>query len=199
MNQQEREQLATFLQQLCAAQVGPRDGEAERMIAAAVARQPDAAYLLVQRALLQEQALRQAQAEIARLSAPPAPPAAASGNFFADNAWGQHASRAVPAPAAVATPYPAGPQASAVPGWLGQAAGTAAGVVAGAFLFQGLEHWLGGERAQSSHQGLLDQPAAPLLANADPGRDDLSGLSAGLSPDDGGWSGEAGSSDDSWL
>jgi len=69
MNVQEREQLSTFLQQLAQAQAGAKDEEAQAMIAGTFVRQPDAAYLVVQRALLFDAALQDAQAQIAQLKA----------------------------------------------------------------------------------------------------------------------------------
>src|SRR4029453_17567042 len=67
MTPQENQLLQDFLAQLTRAQVVTKDPDAQALIARALAKQPDAAYLLVQRALLLEQALKQAQAEIAQL------------------------------------------------------------------------------------------------------------------------------------
>jgi hypothetical protein len=146
MNYQEREQLTAFLSQLVAARVGQKDAEAESLIRDALGRQPDAAYLLVQKAFLQEQALRNAQGRIDQLQSElDAARANASRPAFADtNSWGNSAARpapaAAPAPVAVA---PAAPSAGLGSGWLGNVATTAAGVVAGSFLFQGIEHLMG--------------------------------------------------------
>jgi uncharacterized protein len=67
MNQQEKEALQSFLDELRQVRVQHKDGDAESMIMRAVREQPDAAYLLVQRALLQEQALNTAQQRIAAM------------------------------------------------------------------------------------------------------------------------------------
>ena len=67
MNTQEREQLIQFLQQLTQAQTAQKDVEADTLIREACIRQTDAAYLLVQRAMLLDQALQNSQAQIARL------------------------------------------------------------------------------------------------------------------------------------
>ncbi len=67
MTPQENQLLQDFLAQLTRAQAVTKDPDAQALIARALAKQPDAAYLLVQRALLLEQALKQAQAEIAQL------------------------------------------------------------------------------------------------------------------------------------
>ncbi|RIX45688.1 MAG: DUF2076 domain-containing protein [Rhodocyclales bacterium GT-UBC] len=144
MNFQEREQLNAFLSQLVAARVGQKDAEAESLIRDALGRQPDAAYLLVQKAFLQEQALRNAQGRIDQLQAElDAARASASRPAFADsNSWGNSAARPAPAPAPAAA-APAAPSAGWGSGWLGNVATTAAGVVAGSFLFQGIEHLMG--------------------------------------------------------
>jgi len=140
---QENQLLQDFLAELTRARVEAKDGEAQALIARAFAQQPDAAYLLVQRALLLEQALKQAKAEISQRQDHSA------GFIGADRGW----SRA-PAPTAPpVAPAPVAPQAqTARPspgptngwgGFLGNAAATAAGVAGGAFLFQGLEDLLG--------------------------------------------------------
>ena len=67
MTPQENELLQKFLDQLAQAHVSAKDPEAQAMISRAVAQQPDAAYLLVQRALLLERALQQAKSQLSRL------------------------------------------------------------------------------------------------------------------------------------
>jgi hypothetical protein len=54
MNTQEIQSLESFLNQLVQARGVAKDPQADSLIANAVAQQPDAAYLLVQRALLME-------------------------------------------------------------------------------------------------------------------------------------------------
>jgi hypothetical protein len=76
------------------------------MIASALARQPDAPYLLVQRALLLEQALNNAKEEIAALQNQLRGAPQASSSFHDPNAWGNSgALRAAPA----AQPAPLSP------------------------------------------------------------------------------------------
>lgn len=109
MTPQEHEKLQQFLGQLRQAGGVQRDAEADAMISDAVSRQPDAAYLLVQRTLLQDQALEAAQARIAELErqAQAARPAS-SGSFLGGaDAWGNSA-RSAPA-AANAYPERAAP------------------------------------------------------------------------------------------
>lgn len=149
MNTQEREQLTDFLAQLQAARAGQKDAEADGLIRDAAARQPDAAYLLVQKVFWLEHALQEAQRRAEQLQGEceqlreqlrAAPP---SRGAFADaNGWGNSLGRA-PAPAQQAFPAPVAPAAGGAPSWLGNVATTAAGVVAGSFLFQGIEHLLG--------------------------------------------------------
>lgn len=154
MNLQEREQLSQFLQQLVQAQAGQKDAEAEALIKDACARQPEASYLLVQRALLLDHALQNAQAQVARLQGELAQAQGQqrSGGFLDNNAWGNAPARApqtapVYAQAAAPAYAPAAPMAAApASSWgstLGTVATTAAGVAAGAFLFQGIEHLMG--------------------------------------------------------
>jgi uncharacterized protein len=166
MTPQERSLLESFLAQLVQVRGVKKDPEAERMIAQALQQQPDATYLVVQRALLLDQALEQAKARIAALEQ------AETGRdqgFLDPNAsgWGNPApvSRGQPAPQnpgyaagqypqsgppptypAYAAPMPAGGSFS---GFLGQAAATAAGVAGGEFLFQGIENLLGSHHGDS--------------------------------------------------
>src|SRR4051812_30697912 len=143
MTPQDNELLQKFLAQLAQAHVSTKDPEAQAMISRAVAEQPDAAYLLVQRALLLERALQQAKSQLSRLQEQ------SGGADGGSHAWTQ-TRPSTPATAPVAASLP---QAQAVPptggtgsgggGFLGNAATTAAGVAGGAFLFQGLEDLLG--------------------------------------------------------
>ena len=100
MNLPEREQLTTFLQQLAQAQAGAKDEEAQAMIAGTFARQRDAAYLVVQRALLLDAALQDAQVQITQLKAQLAQqrPAPSTSSFLDATAWGRHPSPALSAP-----------------------------------------------------------------------------------------------------
>ena len=90
MNHQEREQLNLFLQQLVQVQASQKDAEADGLIREACARQFDAAYLLVQRAMQLEHALQsmkaqcdQKQAELDKMR-----PGTQSSFLNDANAWG---------------------------------------------------------------------------------------------------------------
>lgn len=152
MNPQERELLTSFLQQMSEAQAGRKDTEADALIAAACARQPDAAYLLVQRAIQLEHALQAVQSQATRLQSELDQMRSGTGFLDNANAWGRAAPAPVasgPAAAAVGQPRVQAGPAATVPGssWgsgmLGSIATTAAGVVAGSFLFQGIQGLMG--------------------------------------------------------
>jgi hypothetical protein len=163
MTPPERELLTGFLQQMGQTQAGQKDPEADRLIRDAFARQPDAPYLTVQRAMALDYALQAAQAQAEQLQAELDQLRGGARSFLpASNAWGRSAapSASVPAetqPGAVTqaprgtapSPGQAAPAAAATrpgswgSGMLGNVAGAAAGVVAGSFLFQGLQGLMG--------------------------------------------------------
>jgi hypothetical protein len=160
MSPQESQTLQNFLSQLAQARGVVKDPEADALIMRAVSQQLDAAYLLVQRALLLEQALDAAKAQISTLqNQVQSMQSGRSGGFLdSANAWGNSASgmpRQTMQPTATtmqhgAAVMPAAPLA-ATPGFLGGGAGnilgtiaaTAAGVAGGAFLFHGIENLMG--------------------------------------------------------
>lgn len=165
MNLQERAQLTHFLQQLTQAQAGQKDAEAEALIRAAGAQQPDAAYLLVQRAMQLEQALQIAQSQANKLQAELEQMRAGARSGFLDqgNSWGRPAA-APAAPSAavqpqVQAPHAASPAASSWgSGILGNVATTAAGVVAGSFLFQGIGNLMGHHQTGAGFGANATQP-----------------------------------------
>ena len=69
MNLQERDRLNDFLQQLVYVSLPQKDEDADALIREACARQPAAAYLLVQRAMQLEAGFLAAQAQCAQLQA----------------------------------------------------------------------------------------------------------------------------------
>ncbi len=170
MNPQERDQLNLFLKQLTEARVGAKDAEAAQLIADSVAKQADAAYLLVQRAMLLEQALNSAKNQIADLQQQLQTSAAAAprGGFLSNDPWAQAPTvGGVPGSGNYQIPRnsPMPPQVNAFGGgssFLGNIATTAAGVVAGSFLYQGIEsllgHHGGGQSlwSQTSHDNLAE-------------------------------------------
>jgi hypothetical protein len=180
MNLQEREQLTLFLQQLTQVQASQKDTDADVLIREACARQPDAGYLLVQRAMQLEYALKAMQDQCSRLQAEldKARPGTQSGFLTDINVWGRQpqAPAASSAPAATTVGSAVQPSAQApVPaagassswglGILGNVATTAAGVVAGSFLFQGIQNLMG-HHNQSGLGGLnADAHGVPPVAD----------------------------------
>jgi hypothetical protein len=159
MNSQERSILQNFLAQLAQVRGVNKDPEANELIGQALARQPDAGYLLVQRALLLDQALEQAKARIAQLEQLQGTNSSSGFLNPGGSGWGSSAGQSaqneswVGRPSAPPPQYAGGPPAyypaaGPAPGggfssFLGQAAATAAGVAGGEFLFQGIENMLG--------------------------------------------------------
>jgi uncharacterized protein len=181
MNLQEREQLNLFLQQLMQVKASQKDADAEGLIREACARQPDAGYLLVQRAMQLEHALQSMKAQCDQLQAElDKTRSGAQGSFLSDpNAWGSRAIASAPAPAAapLGAAVAARPQgavsaaAAPAPSWgsgiLGTVATTAAGVVAGSFLFQGISNLMG--HHNPGGEGALNKDAhavSPVADNA---------------------------------
>lgn len=163
MSPQDSQKLHDFLSQLIQARGIQKDAEADALIQRAVAQQPDAAYLLVQRALLLEQAVNNARERINALENQlRSGQRGDDGKFLDANSWGNSGgSRPAQAPAQYQREYqqpyqppyqaqyqqPQYQQPSsggflrgAGGGMLGSIAATAAGVAAGSFLFHGLDN-----------------------------------------------------------
>lgn len=190
MNTQEQNQLTRFLQQLKEAHVGTKDPEAEQLIQETCRQQADANYLLVQRSMLLGEALATAQTEITRLQRELESSRGSTNSFLGGNAWGNTSSTlSAPPPRPANSAYtaqitpPIANASSWGSGLLGTVATTAAGVVAGSFLFQGIEHLMGNHNNSnnflSDNKGSHDPVVAPtehLAANdfADLGPDESS-------------------------
>ena len=178
MNSQETQLLQDFLEQLVRVKGVVKDPQADALIARALSQQPDAAYLLVQRALLQDQALATAKEQIATLQNElQAVQSAGSSSFLnTANLWGNSGAGgtrpAAAAPAAPAQAYQApAPQGFLQGGagsFLGSMAATAAGVAGGALLFQGIENLLGHHSGtgQTSRHGLASLPEESVRHDA---------------------------------
>ncbi len=189
MNSQERDALSLFLQQLTQAPAPQKEPDADALIAKAMSAQPNAGYLLVQRAMQLDYVLQQSQAKITELQAElDRLKAGAQTSFLGDaHAWGRAPAATVvsgnsspnpgvrpvapqmqaPAAAAAAAPSPA-PAATAPWGSsvMGSVATTAAGVVAGSFLFQGIQNLMGHHSPGGgfgNNAGLT--PSAPVTVN----------------------------------
>jgi hypothetical protein len=171
MNSYERELLSKFLNQLAQMRGISKDAEAEAMIQRCVAQQPDAAYLLVQRAMLLEQALNNAKAWIAQLEGQLQATGRAETSGFLGSPSGWGAEPVLARPGAVSrygapTQDPWGRRSYAPSGgpfgsFLGTAAATAAGVVGGAFLLEGIQNLLGMDEAMHT----AELPASDTAEN----------------------------------
>ena len=166
MNPQEKAQLEQFLQQLNSTQAGTKDSDANALIAESVKQQPDASYLLVQRAMGLEMALQVAQKQMAEMQAKIDQANKPSGFLSGINSWGRAAPAAAhstPANAmAAARPAAGAAQPSAWgSGMLGAIATTAVGVVAGSLLYQGIQGMMG-QNASSEEGTALDHSNAPM-------------------------------------
>lgn len=180
MTPDERNLLTRFLTDLNAVKGVQRDTEAEAQIAQAMGANPDGPYLLVQHAILADQALATAQARIAELEsevrrqhAQPQTPPQQDGGFLGGLFGGGHRE---PEPQPVRQGPWGGPQpmmvtpqmqpqqggffgggAPAQPGGMGSflrsAGTTAAGIAGGAFLFQGLSNLFGGNHGGQGFLG----------------------------------------------
>ncbi|HEX4194667.1 MAG TPA: DUF2076 domain-containing protein, partial [Stellaceae bacterium] len=168
MTPQERDLITALLARLQQQSGAPRDPEADALIREAGAKIPDALYLLVQTVLIQGMALHDAQNRIAELEKtrgtaepnqaapsflPPRPAQGVStqGSVPSAGKWSNTSASAPPSYAPPPNAAPMAPPAYSYgtgycpqmltgggSGFLRQAAATAAGVVGGSLLFQGL-------------------------------------------------------------
>ena len=148
MTLEERDQLQVFLRQLVVARAFPKDVAAETLIKQACAQQSDALYLLVQRAMGSDLALQVAMAKNAELQAKLDQVSVAP---HTNTAQSQTIRTSLPQ---TETPSFWGS------GMVGSIASTAVGVVAGSFLFQGIQNIM--ELSEPSNVN-----AAPLDSVAD--------------------------------
>lgn len=173
MNAEERTLLTRFLDELSAARTSAKDPEADAMIARTLSSNRDAAYLLVQHAIVADQSLHAAQQRIAELEREQqAPPAPASSSFLPQGAGGPWGAR--PQDSYSPPPPEARPGVFSGGGGLGSflrsAGTTAAGVVGGEMLFSGLSDMFGhrgggGGLFGGGGQGFLGQPENVTINN----------------------------------
>jgi len=163
MTPQEKELVDELFDRLAKLETAPRDAEAERLIADGVQRAPHAVYVLVQTALLQDEALKRANARIEELQAQadgaeePAP----RPTGFLDSMRAAFAPReprgSVPSvraaapgyqskaddPPQAAPGYPPAPAFGSGGSFLGSAAATAAGMIGSSLLLGGIRSMFG--------------------------------------------------------
>lgn len=168
MTPQEAQRVADLFDRLASLEGRPRDAEAERLIAEGLQRAPNAVYALVQTALVQDDALRQADARIRELEDGGT---AGSGGFLdnmRDTLFGGGRTRNAPpqgpaqgAPMGVPPGFGTGqarPDASPAPqapqqgggSFLGTAAAAAAGVIGGSLLLDSIRTMTGGQRQSAA-------------------------------------------------
>jgi hypothetical protein len=138
MNPQECGTLRRLLAQLVQIRGVPKDPEPDALIREALAQQPDARYLLTQRAPLLGVALDQVRARVAAIGT--------EVQRSRSDSVGSGAAREPLAAPSAGSSLPVAPGVSTsttAPSFLREAAITAAAVAGGALLFQGIEEILG--------------------------------------------------------
>jgi uncharacterized protein len=167
MTPEERQLLTALANRIKAAPAQQKDREADTLLQQLVQQRPDTAYMLAQTVLMQDFALRNAQAQITDLQrqldeARRAPPAAGSGSFLGGLFGGASPPPQSPPqyrPPGPSSVPPSGPWTRSAPrpvypgapvlqpaqssGFLQQAATTAVGIAGGALLFEGIQSLFG--------------------------------------------------------
>jgi uncharacterized protein len=186
MTPDERNLLGRFLQDLGQARGGLKDAEAADMIDRSLRSNPDAAYLLVQHAIISDQALHAAQDRIFQLESQlrSGQPSSGGGSFLGgggpwagrpqqpaqpayDPGYAQAQPQAQPARGGGLLGGLFGGGQPAQPGGFGSflrsAGTTAAGVAGGEFLFSGLSNMFGG--GHGGFGGGYGQPVENVTIN----------------------------------
>src|SRR5258708_575179 len=163
MTPQERELVTEFFDRLATLESKPRDPDAERAIIEGLRQAPHATYALVQTALVQDEALKRADARIRELEARLGDASAAQPTGFLDGMRDALLGRretprggSVPsvrparaqvpdqdAALASGAPWRQGPAAPGGSSFLGTAAAAAAGVIGGSLLLDGIRSMMG--------------------------------------------------------
>ena len=229
MNPQERQLVAELFDRLASLEPEPRDPDAERVIAEGFRRAPHGGYALVQTVLVQDEALKRANARIEELQAMGADEAQRQGGGFLDNmrdallgrddrrgsvpsvrpgglgssgVWGPGPAAGAGGPPMGGQPMgqsmggsPMSPSPMGAPGvggggsFLGTAAASAAGVIGGAMMLNGIRsmfgHSGGGMGGASAFGSGGNSPLGGSAANSDlareAGLDHIGGSGSGAS------------------
>jgi hypothetical protein len=215
MNPQERQLVAELFDRLASLEPEPRDPDAERVIAEGFRRAPHGGYALVQTVLVQDEALKRANARIEELQAMGADEAPHQGSGFLDNmrdallgrddrrgsvpsvrpgglgssgVWGPGPAAGAGGPPMGGQPMgqsmggaPMGAPPMGAPGvggggsFLGTAAASAAGVIGGAMMLNGIRsmfgHSPGGTGGASALASGGGSPWGGSAANSDLARE----------------------------
>ena len=190
MTPQEQELVDELFDRLAKLENMPRDPDAERLVADGMRRAPHAAYALVQTALVMDEALKRANARIEELQAQTGGEEQQQQGGFLDSmrdaVLGRRDPRgSVPTVRSQATqpaaapppyqspaeyppqmppPYPTGPAFGTGGSFLGTAASTAAGMIGGGLLLDGIRSMFGHHAGAGGHERSAfgssgDQPA----------------------------------------
>ena len=188
MTPQEQELLSELFDRLAKSETNPRDLDAERMIADGLRRAPHAVYALVQTALVQDEALKRANARIEELQAQAGGQEQQRGGSFLDSMRDAVLGRTEPRGSAPPAPsyrpqpqyppqapsYPPGQSPAPVMGpgfgaggsFLGTAASTAAGVIGGGLLLNSIRSMFGEHAGLGGHErSALDSASGGGAAN----------------------------------
>ena len=182
MTPQEQELVNELFDRLAKLESNPRDPDAERLIADGLARAPHAVYALVQKALLQDEAVKRANARIEELQAQVGGEEQQRSGGFLDSMRDAVLGRSEPrgsvpsvhsqTPSSPTTappfrrqpeyppPYPTGPGLAPGMGpafgsggsFLGTAASTAAGVIGGGLLLNSIRSMFGDHAGLGGHE-----------------------------------------------
>ena len=188
MTPQEQELLSELFDRLAKSETNPRNLDAERKIADGLRRAPHAVYALVQTALVQDEALKRANARIEELQAQGGGQEQQRGGSFLDSMRDAVLGRTEPRGSAPPAPsyrpqpqyppqapsYPPGqsPAPGTGPGFgsggsfLGTAASTAAGVIGGGLLLNSIRSMFGEHAGLGGHErSALDSASGGGAAN----------------------------------
>jgi hypothetical protein len=221
MTPQERQMVDDLFDRLARLETAPRDAAAERAIADGLARSPNAIYPLVQTVLVQDEALKRADAHIRELTGEDAGEPASGGflDSMRDALTGRATATSVPRvrPNASTEPDPrwntggalattAAVPSPGAPGgsFLGTAAASAAGVIGGALLLNSISSMFGHHGGGSAFAGVppTGSPSGGNAAGSDLSRDagfDDVGRGAGNDTQTAGLFGNDDSDDESGL
>jgi hypothetical protein len=196
MTPQERQLVDELFDKLARLEGTPRDRDAERVIAEGLNRAPNAIYALVQTALVQDEALKRADARIRELSGEDQGAQQEGGGFLdtmrnaltggaprssvpsvrssgPDTRW--NTGGATGAYAQQQQPAQAAPQVGSGGSFLGTAAASAAGMIGGALLMNSISSMFGGHHGNSGQAFGGDQqsssPWSDSSSNSDLARD----------------------------
>ena len=199
MTPQERQMIDDLFDRLSRLESTPRDTEASVAIAEGLRRAPNAAYALTQTVLVQDEALKRANARIEELEDAGRGEQRPSGGFLdsmRDAIMGSSSSRgSVPSvrasqadprspwntsQAAAAARGGYAPQTSGGSSFLGTAAAAATGMIGGSLLMNGIRGLMGGGQQQSFGGNLADSNRSPWGSDSSSSNNDAMARDAGI-------------------